>query len=93
MVDRSRREEAELRHIESLIVRPSRDLRDITARHKAAIPGSVKALLAGVGAWRENDSRLPSYLLFDEGYCEELIELGHADAMAQATEIREFLGC
>ena len=93
LIEGDRREEAELRHIETLIIRPSCDVRDITARHKAAIPGSVKALLAGVGAWREDDSRLPSYLLFDRGYCRELIELGHADAMAQEAEIRAFLNC
>ena len=83
------RADSPLRPIETLVLRPSVDLRDVADRHMDRMPRSVRFLLAGVGAWRPG-TRLPSYLLFDAAYCRDLIELGKADALAHRDEVLAF---
>lgn len=81
--------ELDLRPVRSLQIQPSADLRSISERHLHRVPRSVRFLLKGVGAW--GPGRLPSYLLFDQAFCRELIELGHADGTASADEVGRFL--
>lgn len=82
--------ETPLRPVDTLVLRPSRDIREIAARHAERIPWPVRALLRGIGGWG-GDWRLPSYLNFDGAYCRELIALGHEDAHAQADRIIELV--
>jgi len=51
----------------------------------------VRFLLRGIGAMNRNGSNLASYLLFEEGYCRALIDLGYQDTMARRAEVVEFL--
>ena len=80
-----------LRDIDILMVQPSRDVRDIAREHAHEMPWTIRMLLSRMGVWGR-DWRLPSYLLFEPGYCGALIDLGYADTMARADEIRAFLG-
>lgn len=82
-----------IRAIDTMIVVPSRDLRDIAHEHVGEMPGSVRALLRGVGG-RSSDggaNRLISFLLFEQGYTQALIKLGYDDAMAVKDELRDFV--
>jgi len=79
-----------LQRIDSLVVRPSRDVRDITQEHMNDIPRAVRLLLHSLGGWGK-DWRLASYLLFEPAYCQELIALGYRDGIAMRDEMSEFL--
>ncbi|WP_157982042.1 patatin-like phospholipase family protein [Oceanicella sp. SM1341] len=79
-----------LRPVQLLTIRPSRDVREISARHAGALPRPVRLMLRALGAWRP-PFVLASYLLFEPGYVGELIDLGRQDTLARADEIRRFL--
>lgn len=85
-----RRDWTGLRHVETLLIQPSTDLREIAMRHRHRVPASVRTLLRGIGAWGEG--RLPSYLLFEAEFCRELIGLGYRDGLAEEERIRDLLG-
>ena len=82
--------ESGLRPIESMVIRPSRDLRQVTHEHMAEIPRAVRTLLRALGGWGR-DWRMASYLLFESAYCGELMRMGFEDAMRQSNEIIDFL--
>jgi NTE family protein len=56
------------------------------------LPWTVRLLLRGVGAIKRSGSNLVSYLLFERGFCQELIDLGYFDTMARKDEVIQFLG-
>lgn len=80
-----------LRHVDVLVISPSEPLDVIAARHRNALPAGLRLFLRGSGATRSSGSDLLSYLLFEAEYCNELIELGRRDALARASDLRNFL--
>lgn len=82
---------ARMRPIDTMLVVPSRDLREIAYEHRRAMPFPVRMLLRGIRADSANESRLLSFLLFEQEYTRELIELGYADAMRIKDELRDFV--
>ena len=91
LVPEDKRDQAGLINIESLVIKPSEDLRDVTRAHVHEIPRSVQILLRTLGGWGR-DWRMASYLLFESAYCGGLIDLGYADGMAAEQDICSFLG-
>jgi len=84
-------EDITLRPIEFLTISPSKDVREIAQRHASDFPRSVQLLLKGLGALSQEGRPLVSYLLFESGFCKELMELGYQDGLASEAEIRELL--
>ena len=84
--------EVSLRPIDVLVIAPSQRLDHLAARHAQALPWPVRTLLRGIGAMNGNGGALTSYLLFEQAYTRNLIELGYADTLARSDEVRRFLG-
>lgn len=90
LISEENRLKTNLKPIQTMIIKPSIDVRHLTAEHAACIPKPVQSLLKMIGGWGK-DWRMPSYLLFEPSYTEALVELGYQDALNQADEISEFL--
>lgn len=77
--------------VEVLVIAPSQPIDQIAARHRHELPPALRTFLRGPGATKTSGASVLSYLLFEAGYCRELIELGRYDAMAQGEQLKRFL--
>ena len=78
--------------VEVLVIAPSQPIDEIAARHRQELPAALRMFLRGPGATKTSGAGVLSYLLFEAGYCSELIELGRRDALAKREELSRFLG-
>jgi NTE family protein len=80
-----------LRRIELLVLRPSRDLGAVALEHERQLPPAVRFMTRGLGAHETLSADLLSMLLFQPGYLTRIMEIGEADAEANADEIAALL--
>ncbi len=81
-----------MRPIDTMVVVPSKDLRELALEHREEMPRPVRSLLRGVGGTSSSSSgRLLSFLLFEQGYTHALIKLGYKDAMAVKGKLMDFV--
>lgn len=80
-----------VRPIDTMLVVPSRDLREVAYEHRLSMPGPIRALLNGVGGKNRSENRLISFLLFEHSYTRALIELGYNDGMRVADALLDFV--
>lgn len=80
-----------LRQVEVQVISPSNDIGKMAADHAHELPWAIKTLMRGIGAYSKTDSNFLSYLLFEKGYCNALIELGYEDTLRQKENILHFL--
>lgn len=80
-----------VRAIDTMVVLPSKDLREIAWRHRSRMPATLRTLLRGISGRASGENRLLSFLLFEQAYTRELIQLGFDDAMAQRDALLAFI--
>ena len=80
-----------MRAIDTMLIVPSKDLRVIAHRHRQQLPFAVRALLRGIGGRGPSENRLLSFLMFEQAYTRELIELGYQDAMKVREPLLDFV--
>lgn len=82
----------QMRPIDTMVVVPSEDLRDIAYRHRKELPFALRALLHGIGGGKkQSENRLLSFLLFESAFTQELIDLGYRDAMKVKEQLQDFM--
>jgi NTE family protein len=89
-----RRRGASYRHIETLVFVPSQDIAKLASQY---LKDNLKRFDIGLLARRllrsaaeEGNADWATYLLFDGGFAEQVIELGRRDALRRRDEIRAF---
>ncbi len=80
-----------MRPIDTMVIVPSEDLRLLAIKHREELPRALRLLLWGIGGRRSGESRLLSYLMFEQAYTRELIELGYRDAMKVKDQLADFI--
>ncbi|OXS13605.1 patatin [Zobellella denitrificans] len=91
LVPERKREQLSLRHIDNLVLKPSKNLDDLTLNHFHKLPLNIRGLLRLFGVNAGDATGLASFLLFEQDYCQELIELGYKDTHARLEEVCRFL--
>ncbi|MGD8925470.1 MAG: patatin-like phospholipase family protein [Thioalkalispiraceae bacterium] len=86
-----KKSEVPLRRVDAFVISPSVDISELAQDYLHELPRTIRYLLRGVGAYRKQGSGLASYMLFEKGYCRELIRLGYQDAMQERSMLEQFL--
>jgi len=78
------------RPVEVLAIAPSQSLDALAQAHAHELPDATRGALEGLGALRGGGAALASYLLFEPGFIQALMQLGEQDAYAKKAEVQAF---
>jgi NTE family protein len=79
-----------LKPVDLLVLRPSRDLGALAAGHWDLLPRNIRWLASAMSGRREEASDFLGYLLFHPAYTSQLVELGHEDVNRNWSVIESF---
>lgn len=80
-----------LKNIEALVISPTKPVDKIAGRCVRYLPSSLRFLMRSTGSTAKGGgATMASYLMFNERFCNELIELGYQDAMWDRDNILRF---
>lgn len=80
-----------LRHVDVLILRPSRDLAALAGAFEVKLPKLFRFLQRGLGTRQTRGADALAMVMFEQGYLSRLVALGEEDASARHAEIDAFL--
>lgn len=91
LLDPQTKAQSGLREVELLQINPSQALEPIALNFSFHLPWMLRKLFGRVGATEAPGAVLLSYLLFERGYTNALIDLGRQDAHAMIDTILAFI--
>lgn len=91
LLDPQARTKSGLREVALLQINPSEALEPIALSFRLHLPWMLRKLFGRVGATEAGGAVLLSYLLFEQGFTNALIELGQRDAHAMMDTILAFI--
>lgn len=80
-----------MRHVKLFVIRPSRDLGKLVSEYEPKLPAAFKFMTRGLGTRETRSPDMLSMLMFQKDYLTRLMEIGEADAEAQAPALEAFL--
>lgn len=80
-----------MRVAEIMVIRPSQDLGRLAGEFEFRLPGFIKYVTRGLGTKETSSPDFLSLILFQRDYIARLIEIGEADAAAQADALERFV--
>jgi NTE family protein len=80
-----------MRHVEILVLRPSRDLGKMARQFEPRLPKAFRFLTRGLGTRETTSPDFLSLVMFQRDYLQALVELGERDAESQMGRIDAFL--
>lgn len=78
------------RAVDVLAIAPSQSLDALAYSHAKELPAATRYALGGLGMLRGGGGALASYLLFEPGFVQALIDMGENDAHARRPELMAF---
>ncbi len=81
----------DLRPIDLLLLRPSRDIGSLASTGSIQLPPVVRFLISSIGGGQTRSADLLSYLMFDPDFTGLLMELGYEDTRARRDDVVRFL--
>lgn len=88
--DKLRDSKLGLKPVRLLEISPSEDMGELATRHLNRIPMVLRRFAGASRDTYTSGSSLVSYLMFDHGFCRELIRMGYEDAQRQSRQIEQF---
>ncbi|NBS20896.1 MAG: patatin-like phospholipase family protein [Betaproteobacteria bacterium] len=90
-LDPQARAQSSLREIDLLQINPSQAIEPIALRYRLHLPWMLRKLFGRVGATEAPGAVMLSYLLFEQGFTNALMDLGKQDAHAMMHSILAFI--
>ena len=81
----------EFRVVDLMTLRPSRDLGRLARDFEPGLPRAFRFFMRGLGTHETRSPDLLSFLLFEPGYLQLLMEIGEADGEARMEEVDALL--
>jgi NTE family protein len=82
---------AGLRLVDFLCINPSVEINELVSRHIDSLPRAMRRVLRMTGATPSGGgTSMASYLLFEGGFCRDLMACGYRDAMAEREALTDF---